>query len=1165
MKNIFKSVALLTIISVIPGAFAATSRVGVSGPNVRTAGVRSIAGMLTSSSSLGLTTYTTGASSLDKQDCIDTYTDCIKGGDACGSDMEECTTNVLFHGKMGKCLNALSQCKADGIEALFGSGARETNLSGVATYTDATKNLAAEKREVARYTYPTDSSMLGQMIISAKIDNQLPTDQCVKKYTKCLQKDSVCGEDFELCTGNKEFKQNAIACASTLARCQNEGRVELFGSYAASESLVPDSKSRLREMILSGGEMAAKNAVATCYRVTDQCILNACAKNPNKCIEGIDEKLIRIADAYNGGRAVSEKDVIAMDNYLNGLAKREVNKFLENSCQDTIATNKYCYMVAKGKSVDETKLAGLSDDEKEEVFSDIYSGTDGMNGRYAKLQDQIIQLWDEFNASTQEKCVDTIAACAMRSCGGGIGSVCYTQAANSSGVVHVNGTGTYDVIKNSCEAIVGTEAACQYSARFAQTESNLPEKLRGIKPLDFTIKPFVSNKDNQSVFAMLFPTLASNSDPIGVVGVLNSTLASSYNSAAIAEMKRQCANTAISCVASMCGKDYTNCYRNRTDVIAGTYGTNDNGFNKSMNKMGGVLDYNIVMGLCLNTVKNSASCEEHLKIAAASVLDKETKDTASWGYKDGEETKQYSSVRQGWLGANDTSATLIESTKKQKLVGCVGSKEQEEINQECDTYTVMKCGTIDENKCSYDQKKYIEFGEYALSHAGETLFQEVLADIEREAQAKYNAKLNKEQNVCVNNDSNKGIMGASDNGSTFMWVKLKSSKVPKDYPMKGLQPKQFLASNDLYGSFCRARITVMSDDKDIQDVLGDEATAYFAVGDAFTCGSWISQNKLDEISKKVGERAAKKAGKGTSKEASSYAWAAVAGLLGGGAIGTGLTESGALKGLIEKSNLKNSADSSTKNKYKETCKNNVESAITEARKYSVGDLLSKYPMAETYASRAYDACRALDISAANGCKRVSLDSQDSGETVSTSSSGFTIDDTNKLISKIKGIGQGSLSGSVRVSRGTTDALKGKCYINGTLAGDVSDCGVTFDDSVNSATVYYTKSNPVITESAVSSFESGLNDMKAACENVSDDSKMSDGSAKAMRIAVPIVTAAAGTALATGITASVLKGKYEKASNEAIEEWMSEIGDHITCYLGGEELGNYGDVVTFEIQ
>ena len=40
-----------------------------------------------------------------------------------------------------------------------------------------------------------------------------------------------------------------------------------------------------------------------------------------------------------------------------------------------------------------------------------------------------------------------------------------------------------------------------------------------------------------------------------------------------------------------------------TDIVYGTYDTDSGKFNRSMNKMGGVLDYNFVIGLCMNTVK----------------------------------------------------------------------------------------------------------------------------------------------------------------------------------------------------------------------------------------------------------------------------------------------------------------------------------------------------------------------------------------------------------------------------------------------------------------------------------------------------------------------------------------------------------------------------------
>ena len=122
-------------------------------------------------------------------DCVEAYTSCIKGADACGSQFEECTTNVLFHAQMPKCLSVLAQCSASGINDLFGTSS-VTALSDVAE-----KNTYGE---VTRYTYPTNGSVLGQMIEGAAIANKYDTQQCVKRYTSCLKKENVCGSDFEL-------------------------------------------------------------------------------------------------------------------------------------------------------------------------------------------------------------------------------------------------------------------------------------------------------------------------------------------------------------------------------------------------------------------------------------------------------------------------------------------------------------------------------------------------------------------------------------------------------------------------------------------------------------------------------------------------------------------------------------------------------------------------------------------------------------------------------------------------------------------------------------------------------------------------------------------------------------------------------------------------------
>ena len=47
---------------------------------------------------------------------------------------------------------------------------------------------------------------------------------------------------------------------------------------------------------------------------------------------------------------------------------------------------------------------------------------------------------------------------------------------------------------------------------------------------------------------------------------------------------------------------------------------------------------------------------------------------------------------------------------------------------------------MDEDGCLYTEEIYQSNAEYVLENAGKTLFQELLADVEREAQAIYNAK-----------------------------------------------------------------------------------------------------------------------------------------------------------------------------------------------------------------------------------------------------------------------------------------------------------------------------------------------------------------------------------------------------------------------------------------
>ncbi len=1111
MKTITKTLSLLSIIAVIPGAMAATSR--VSATTKMATRLPSIAGyIMAGSSSTTTSSSSTGTTYLADVDCIDNYSSCIKNSDTCGSDFEECTNTVLLHAKMPNCLNVLSQCSAAGRASLFGT----SDLTAIATA--ATTNSDGE---VTAYTYPTASSVLGQMITAAKIENQLNTDQCIKKYTSCLHKENVCGSDFELCTDNKEFKKQAMSCDSVLARCQSAGKTELFGSTTAAASLTPTGASRLGEMIAEGAALAVNNAVATCNKVTDQCILNACQKNPNKCIVDRPEILIRISDATNGGRAVTTQDLMEISKITE---KRDITNYIRQECKQTIGSNRFCYMTVKGKPV--TKESVLTDpDNVDEVFNDMYSGE---FGRFAALSDKINQIIDKFDAKTQEKCIDTISSCAMRSCGSGIGSVCYKQSRDKDGSVNLTKSPkSYQEVKSACRAIVDNDANCQYAAVLSKGT---------------LYSGYMS--DESSVFTTLYPQDSTvGDDPIGVIASLNATLATSYNDAAIENMRKQCQTTALGCVKSLCGKDFINCYRNRTDIVSGTYNTGNSKLDRSMNKMGGILDYNIVIGLCMNTVKTSSVCEEHLKVAAADW--REEQDKTSW---------DTGTVRAGWLGANTTK---INQNANDVLIGCAISSAEADAKENCVAYDRAEpnangtCdGVMDEDGCLYSEPVYQNSAEYVLENAGKTLFQELLTDVEREAQAKYNAKITKEQNICLA-QNNGGIRGASENGSTFMWVKLKGNKIPKNYNTKGLSTKQFTASNDLYGSFCRARITVTSDDKAVQEILAQtgESTAYFAVGDAFTCGSWISQNTLNKITNVVADKAKKDAGKGSAKEDRDLMWTQLIGSLVGGAgsyIGINALQNNGLLGGADKSKT-SALDDCIKNVEKAqaaTGAKQVEyanAALSKARSGGANVANIGYFSAETKTGYKYteDSLRRLQREVNENlsfCDKVYPEIQtalkkerDKYLTEEPTKAGTVWVDLSKIVEDLK------------------DSEE-----------EEKDCKAVFNKKIE---LYVEKTSDTVYNNID---KSKLNNIANACETAKsqNNGSKSKGTWKTVGTAVG---ALAGGAIAYQVAKTTKEASYDSAANAAVNEWMNEVGEHIQCFIGTEELGSYGDTIAFTVE
>ncbi len=1083
MRNLNKLVSFIAVAACTTGAVAATSRTSVTMASRRMPALSK--NVVTAS-----TTTSSTANLLDNIKCIDAYSECIKADDACGPNFEECTTRVLFHAQMPKCVSTLAQCSSAGVSSLFGT----SNTSALAT--GATKN---EYDEITDYTYPTDNSVLGQLITAGAISNQYDTATCVKRYTNCLKKDSVCGADFELCTSNSEFKRQSVLCDSTLARCQSDAKKELFGD--ANLAAAPKSDSRIGQMITEGAGLAAVNMVSTCYKVADQCIMNACTVNPIACQEGAS------AESINAAYEIEGQELVVKN--TENATSRDVNAFIKAACLNTIGANKYCYAVVEGNGVMPTSKQLLDEDVWDTVYGDIYDAR--MN---AALKGKIGELIAKFDTRAKDKCAATIQSCAMRACGEGVGAVCYTSVYGTGGAKTIN-TGTpLEEIKTGCADLVNTDPNCIYAALNANNT--------GIS--GYTADYMYANA---TAFETLFPAATdgeTTSDPIGAVAQLNATLATSYNAAAIADMRKQCQNVATSCVRSLCGTDYMNCYRSRTDVYSNLTNTGDEGsaFDKSMNKVGGVLDYTIVLGLCLDTIKNADICEEHLAIERARYK-KNDGTTDSWG--------DATSVRGGWIDAGSATKVDIEKDTVPET-DANGNK----ICTPKDNNNTLQgpCGTVDENGNYFSEPVMIEYTTYVQSQAAQSLFKDLIYDLEKEAQAKYNAKLTREQQMCMSNN-NGGLMGKSDLGGAYMWVKLRNNKVPNDYTVNGLGENHFVASNDLYGSFCRMRVTLQSDDKDIQDAMRDAkwTTAYFAVGDAFTCGSWIPSDALEKIGNRVGCRNAGGVWDGSSCNVTENQervrrWATALGAVGLGTggffAGDAINQAAGLGGLVvgkKKQNI--SDDCGDLAAQAKAASDKIAGVEKPDEKLNVGDVDAIVMLT----SKAVSAANSGKINGANAANALA-------SSLKTKADAFK---------KVK-------NAVLKNQRGGNDTLYDCSGNDAEKTGDA----ICEDGDVVSA------AEDVV--SAAKTLSNNLGQLATNCDDKYDSEKGKNWIAPAIGTAVG---ATAGGLILNYAVRDAQEAKLTEAQKAAYDEWMKTVGEHIQCYIGSEEAGTYGTVVQTTVE
>ena len=95
------------------------------------------------------------------------------------------------------------------------------------------------------------------------------------------------------------------------------------------------------------------------------------------------------------------------------------------------------------------------------------------------------------------------------------------------------------------------------------------------------------------------------------------------------------------------------------------------------------------------------------------------------------------------------------------------------------------------------------------------------------------------------------------------------------------------------------------------------------------------------------------------------------------------------------------------------------------------------------------------------------------------------------------------------------------------------------------------------------------DLNRQCKKLArDENDKKDGKGLSRGAAAGIGAAAgaiAGGALAYHITDSIMDAALDKAEQEAIKEFMDTVGSKIKCYIGGDEVGEYGEVISTSME
>ncbi|MDR3208782.1 MAG: hypothetical protein LBT45_02945 [Rickettsiales bacterium] len=942
---------------------------------------------------------------------------------------------------------------------------------------------------------PTASVTANDARCENPLPDQLTAGRCIQKYMACLKQDSVCGEHFESCDTKSRFNGKRIFCQDKLQECPDDGITVIYGTTVTSTSttavcdgetktvartFVPalnaidfayngssaEQSNQIAQAIYDGAQWAATNASTACMNAADGCIKRACQNSAFKCVisDALNEdKYTEIATnvVLDTGGATSQATSYRVspsmvEQYAKNMAYTgdQARNYIKGACKTDIGTNKFCYLLANSKAPKDDSWT-IDDFEVDLVYNEIMTGS--MN-RLAANQNKILEWMARGVGTAIDACKSTAKNCVQSACGSGSLAACYGSALDGSNAISIEQIAT---IGPKCTGIINADQNC----------------------LDLLV-----DKDEGPSAAIWEKVWGTQADgyvgAFGLVGQLNTQLAQMFNETAVKNLRKQCQNEAEACVRRECGDKFTSCYindkwlTNNDGGASATYGTSlmNNGIANATSNSAGGFDEVMARSLCMIPVKKSETCQSFFDIQYAKSAKNGTSD--SWGTS--------FSVGSTWNSAGaDTSCTVTENY-------------QQTVENPDETVTMQDAERQKMAKCSKQEL---------------TIFNDLIADIGQTARAQLTKEQNTLKNQCENHRN------AASIGKTYIWVKKPgiNDGILDNYSNDGLLSSQDPTA-DLWGAFCQVQVDVYSDDQKIQQLFEDSSrstrmSAYFSLGDAIMCGSWLKQSDLDKIEAYIKVEAYEKAD--NERSWASQNAGLIAGLIGGvaGAVGGGFVGN-KIGGMI--------ADN------------------REEKPEYTDDQIAAY-------KNALRNCR---------------EEFEKGEKIARDNK-WKVDGNSNLcyFDGVKGI-QGAETPIIIYNIEKGDDYEKLSVPNG-------DTDIKFTGSQNACVITANLNTPKRADDC-STQTGGVKGLLDAAEEALRKYEKPDAEkdkAKTKAIATGIGAGVGGLALGLGagfMTKSIADRSFEveklKAGDAAVAAWFNIVGSKIKCKVGGKTVGSYGDVV-----